>query len=64
MRVGHESVEKGGTFEKIVRDFLLPLLCKRANLDPNLKLKLETNCRWYPKNLGEIDIAILIFDEK
>ena len=32
VRVGHESIEKGDTFEKIVRTHLLPILLSRSNI--------------------------------
>ena len=59
-RVGFESIEKGDTFEKIVKEKVMPVIFKRAKLDPNKqKLRICTNCRWQPRSVGEIDLSIL-----
>jgi len=52
VRVGHESIEKGDTFEKIVRTHLLPTLLSRSKIGEKEQIKIESNCRWHPKSLG------------
>lgn len=61
-RVGFESIEKGDTFEKEVSEKVLPLILKRAALDPQA-VKVVQNCNWQPKALGEIDLAVLQYDQ-
>ena len=59
-KVGAESIEKGDTFEKVVSDYIMPIIMKRAKIDPLArKVKIVNNCRWIPRSLGEIDLAIL-----
>ena len=40
------------------------MILKRAGIDQNSrKIQVVQNCRWMPRNLGEIDLAILEYQE-
>ena len=47
-----------------MRERILPVVFRRAKIDSEIRtIKIAHNCRWNPRNLGEIDVAILEFDE-